>query len=84
MTGPWCAYPRSRAGRGRYWYEHVNLTGDYQWRNTAKLGKSKFRPLRQRPALRHPKDGRGGTEERTARGRGGVPTPNVKNRTLAN
>src|ERR1700730_11907608 len=28
-------------------WEHVNLTGDYQWRNTAKLGKSKFRPLRQ-------------------------------------
>jgi TnpA family transposase len=26
---------------------HLNLTGDYQWRNTAKLGKSKFRPLRQ-------------------------------------
>jgi len=28
-------------------WEHVNLTGDYQWRNTAKLVKSKFRPLRQ-------------------------------------
>jgi Tn3 transposase DDE domain len=28
-------------------WEHVNLTGDYQWRHTAKLGKSKFRPLRQ-------------------------------------
>ena len=28
-------------------WEHINLTGDYQWRNTAKLGKSKFRPLRQ-------------------------------------
>src|SRR5271163_2097181 len=28
-------------------WEHVNLTGDYQWRNTSKLGKSKFRPLRQ-------------------------------------
>jgi hypothetical protein len=28
-------------------WEHINLTGDTQWRNTAKLGKSKFRPLRQ-------------------------------------
>jgi TnpA family transposase len=28
-------------------WEHINLTGDYQWRNTARLGKSKFRPLRQ-------------------------------------
>jgi hypothetical protein len=24
-------------------WEHINLTGDYQWRNTAKLGKSKFK-----------------------------------------
>jgi len=28
-------------------WEHINLTGDYQWRNTARLGRSKFRPLRQ-------------------------------------
>jgi hypothetical protein len=29
-------------------WEHIDLTGDYQWHNTAKLGGSKFRPLRQR------------------------------------
>ncbi|MCA1595467.1 MAG: Tn3 family transposase, partial [Chloroflexi bacterium] len=28
-------------------WEHINLTGDYQWRNTARLGRSRFRPLRQ-------------------------------------
>jgi hypothetical protein len=28
-------------------WEHINLTGDYQWRNTATRGKSRFRPLRQ-------------------------------------
>ena len=28
-------------------WEHINLTGDYQWRETARLGRSKFRPLRQ-------------------------------------
>ena len=28
-------------------WEHINLTGDYLWRNTIKVGKGKFRPLRQ-------------------------------------
>jgi len=28
-------------------WEHINLTGDYLWRNTLKIGKGKFRPLRQ-------------------------------------
>jgi hypothetical protein len=28
-------------------WEHINLTGEYQWRNIARLGKIKFRPLRQ-------------------------------------
>ena len=27
-------------------WEHVNLTGDYVWRSSAKVGKGKFRPLR--------------------------------------
>ena len=27
-------------------WEHVNLTGDYLWRSTAKVGAGKFRPLR--------------------------------------
>jgi hypothetical protein len=27
-------------------WEHINLTGDYFWRSSAKLGKGKFRPLR--------------------------------------
>ena len=27
-------------------WEHINLTGDYVWRNSAKLGAGKFRPLR--------------------------------------
>jgi TnpA family transposase len=27
-------------------WEHINLTGDYLWRNTKKIGKGKFRPLR--------------------------------------
>lgn len=27
-------------------WEHINLTGDYLWRNSAKLGAGKFRPLR--------------------------------------
>lgn len=26
--------------------EHINLTGDYLWRNSAKIGAGKFRPLR--------------------------------------
>jgi hypothetical protein len=38
---------RSRRHLSPLGWEHINLTGDYQWRNTAKLGKSKFRPLRQ-------------------------------------
>jgi TnpA family transposase len=28
-------------------WEHLNLTGDYQWRNTVRVGRGKFRPLRQ-------------------------------------
>ena len=27
-------------------WEHINLTGDYLWRNSAKVGSGKFRPLR--------------------------------------
>ena len=27
-------------------WEHINLTGDYLWRNSAKIGAGKFRPLR--------------------------------------
>ncbi|WP_345945908.1 Tn3 family transposase [Pseudomonas sp. MWU16-30316] len=27
-------------------WEHINLTGDYLWRSTARVGSSKFRPLR--------------------------------------
>jgi TnpA family transposase len=27
-------------------WEHLNLTGDYLWRNSTRLGKGKFRPLR--------------------------------------
>lgn len=27
-------------------WEHVNLTGDYLWRSSAKIGAGKFRPLR--------------------------------------
>jgi hypothetical protein len=27
-------------------WEHINLTGDYVWRNSAKVGAGKFRPLR--------------------------------------
>jgi len=30
--------------------EHINLTGDYLWRNNAKPGAGKFRPLRPVPA----------------------------------
>lgn len=26
--------------------EHINLTGDYLWRSSAKIGAGKFRPLR--------------------------------------
>jgi hypothetical protein len=28
------------------WLEHINLTGDYLWRSSAKIGAGKFRPLR--------------------------------------
>ncbi len=32
-------------------WEHINLTGDYLWRNSARIGAGKFRPLRPlRPA----------------------------------
>jgi hypothetical protein len=27
-------------------WEHINLTGDYLWRSSAKIGSGKFRPLR--------------------------------------
>ena len=27
-------------------WEHINLTGDYLWRSSAKIGGGKFRPLR--------------------------------------
>jgi hypothetical protein len=27
-------------------WEHINLTGDYTWRSTAKMGTGKLRPLR--------------------------------------
>ena len=27
-------------------WEHINLTGDYFWRSSAKIGAGKFRPLR--------------------------------------
>jgi len=27
-------------------WEHINLSGDYLWRNSAKIGVGKFRPLR--------------------------------------
>ena len=30
-------------------WEHINLTGDYLWRSSAKLGAGKFRPLRPLP-----------------------------------
>ena len=29
-------------------WEHINLTGDYLWRSSAKIGAGKFRPLRPR------------------------------------
>jgi hypothetical protein len=28
-------------------WEHINLTGDYLWRNRIKVGTGKFRPLRR-------------------------------------
>jgi len=28
-------------------WEHINLTGDYVWNTSKKLGKAFFRPLRQ-------------------------------------
>jgi len=27
-------------------WKHINLTGDYLWRSSAKIGAGKFRPLR--------------------------------------
>lgn len=30
-------------------WEHINLTGDYVWRNSTKAGVGKFRPLRPLP-----------------------------------
>ena len=31
-------------------WEHINLTGDYLWRSSAKIGAGKFRPLRPLPS----------------------------------
>ena len=31
-------------------WEHINLTGDYLWRSSAKIGAGKFRPLRPMPS----------------------------------
>lgn len=33
-------------------WEHINLTGDYLWRSSAKLGAGRFRPLRRVDPLR--------------------------------
>jgi hypothetical protein len=33
--------------RGEVDWEHINLTGDYLWRNRVKVGAGKFRPLRR-------------------------------------
>ncbi|HIG6187226.1 TPA: hypothetical protein ACYE2X_004593 [Klebsiella pneumoniae] len=30
-------------------WEHINLTGDYLWRSSTKVGAGKFRPLRPLP-----------------------------------
>jgi hypothetical protein len=30
-------------------WEHINLTGDYHWRSSTKIGAGKFRPLRPLP-----------------------------------
>ena len=30
-------------------WEHINLTGDYLWRSSAKVGAGKFRPLQPLP-----------------------------------
>ena len=30
-------------------WEHINLTGDYVWHSSAKVGAGKFRPLRPLP-----------------------------------
>ena len=30
-------------------WEHINLTGDYLWKSSAKVGAGKFRPLRPMP-----------------------------------
>ena len=30
-------------------WKHINLTGDYVWRSSAKVGAGKFRPLRPLP-----------------------------------
>jgi hypothetical protein len=32
-------------------WEHVNLTGDYVWRSSAKVGAGEFRPLRPLPGV---------------------------------
>jgi hypothetical protein len=33
-------------------WEHINLTGDYLWRSSAKIGAGKFRPLTSATGLR--------------------------------
>lgn len=30
-------------------WEHINLTGDYRWRSSARVGSGKFRPLQPMP-----------------------------------
>jgi hypothetical protein len=34
---------------GTLGWEHINLTGDYLWRSSAKVGAGKFRPLQPLP-----------------------------------
>nr|WP_181374864.1 hypothetical protein [Polaromonas sp. H6N] len=37
------------AKAGTLGWEHINLTGDYLWKSSAKVGAGKFRPLRPMP-----------------------------------
>jgi hypothetical protein len=37
---------RYQGGIAPLGWEHINLTGDYLWRSSAKIGAGKFRPLR--------------------------------------
>jgi len=40
------------AQRSPLGWEHINLTGDYLWRSSAKIGAGKFRSLRTLPGKR--------------------------------